>query len=193
VPTIHNTVGELLERNRSFAEHHHTRLPYLPTRRTCVVTCPDARVDPAHVLGLQLGEAAVVRAAAGRLSPIVLQQLLFLSAAGAAGGLGADGLELVLVQHTDCGITHLLGPEHRELLATFLGVTVDGLAGLAPDDPYRGIRVDIDLLAANPLVPAALAVTGLVYDVATGRAEVVERRAPLRPTDVATAATKEQR
>jgi carbonic anhydrase len=42
------------------------------------------------------------------------------------------------------------------------------------------VRVDIDALAANPLIPASLSVTGLVYDAETGRAELVERRAPLR-------------
>ena len=173
-------IADLLARNQRFAEHSHSELSLLPRLRTCIVTCPDPRVDPAQVLGIELGDAAVVRAAAGRVSPIVLQQLLFLQLAGAAAGQAPIGLELVLMQHTDCGITHLQGPEHREALAAFLGVAIDELDGKAIADPYGGIRVDIDALAANPFIPGSLSVSGLVYDVASGRAELVERRSPLR-------------
>ncbi len=48
-------------------------------------------------------------------------------------------------------------------------------------DPYGAVRTDIEALAANPLMPDRLSVAGLVYDVATGRAALVERRSPLRP------------
>jgi carbonic anhydrase len=174
------TIEQLLARNAAFAEQRHEQLPFLPRLRTCIVTCPDSRVDPYAVLGLELGDAAVVRAAAGRISPIVLQQLLFLQAVGAAGGIDDAGLELVLMTHTDCGITHLQGPEHRDALAAFLGCTPGELEQKSVADPYGAVRVDIEWLAANPLLPASLSVTGLVYDVKTGRAELVERRAPLR-------------
>lgn len=177
-----SAVDELLQRNEGFARSHQSGQSLLPRLRACIVTCPDPRVDPSHVLGLELGDAAVVRAAGGRLSPIVLQQLLFLQAAGAAaGGNGTgDGFELVLMQHTDCGIRHLMGAETREGLAAFLGCTVEELEGKSVGDPYGAVRVDIEALAANPLIPDSLTVTGLVYDVDTGRAELVERRAPLR-------------
>lgn len=180
-----NATTELLERNKRFAQDDLAELPFLPRLRTCIVTCPDSRVDPAHVLGVELGDAAVVRAAAGRVSPIVLQQLLFLTLAGAAAGQANEGLELVLMQHTDCGIARLQGPEHRDALAAFLGVAPDELEAKSIGDPYNAIRVDIETLAANPLLPDSLAVSGLVYDVATGRAELVERRAPLRDGAVA--------
>ena len=176
-----NPVDELLKRNSRFAEHHQAGRPPLPRLGTCVVTCPDPRVDPAQVLGLELGDAAVVRAAGGRISPIVLQQLLFLQATAVAAGAPAqDGFELVLMQHTDCGIRHFTAPESREGLAAFLGCTVEELDGKAVNDPHVAVRVDIDALAANPLIPDSLSVTGLVYDVDSGRAELVERRAPLR-------------
>jgi len=173
-------VAALLERNVRFVEQDYRTLATAPRLRTCVVACPDPRVDPAQVLGLELGDAAVVRAAAGRISPIVLQQLLFLAQTGAAIGQSQEGLELVLMQHTDCGIVHFLGEEHREMLAAFLGCTPDELDAKSPADPYRAISVDVEALAANALLPASLSVTGLVYDVATGHVEVVERRSPLR-------------
>ena len=105
---------------------------------------------------------------------------MFLAQTATAAGQSQDGLELVLMQHTDCGITHFLGAEHREALAAFLGCAPDELDGKSPGDPYEGVRVDVEALAANPLLPGSLAVTGLVYDVASGQVEVVERRSPLR-------------
>jgi len=175
-----NAIDDLLRRNARFAERAHGQLPFLPRLGMCVVTCPDARVDPHVVLGLELGDAAVVRAAGGRISPIVLQQLLFLQAAGAARGQTGAGLELVLMTHTDCGIVDLQGPEHRDGLAAFLGCTPDELDSKSVADPYAAVRVDIDTLASNPLIPGSLNVTGLVYDVHTARARLVERRCPLR-------------
>jgi carbonic anhydrase len=179
-----NAIDDLLERNKQFAERHHDGQTALPRLGMCIVSCPDPRVDPAQVLGLELGDAAVVRAAAGRISPIVLQQLLFLQATGAAAGGSDATFELVLMQHTDCGIRHFTGPESRDGLAAFLGCAVDELDSKSVTDPYGAIRVDIDVLAANPLIPDTLSVTGLVYDVHSGRAELVERRSPLREAQV---------
>jgi carbonic anhydrase len=86
----------------------------------------------------------------------------------------------VLQQHTDCGITRLTGPQHRDQLAGLLGVSPAALADIPIADPHDAVRFDIEALAANPLLPDTLSVSGLVYDVATGRAELVERRSPLR-------------
>lgn len=173
-------IEQLLERNRRFAESDRPAPSQAPRLKMCVVTCPDPRVDPAQVLGLELGDAAVVRAAAGRVSPIVLQQLLFLAQTAAVTGQSQEGLELVLMQHTDCGIIHFLAPEHRDMLAAFLGCAAEELDARSVNDPYRGVRVDIELLAANAFLPASLSVTGMVYDVDSGRVELVERRSPLR-------------
>jgi carbonic anhydrase len=175
-------VTQLLERNARLAEAH-AELPFLPRLGMCIVTCPDPRVDPAAVFGLEPGDAAVVRAAAGRISPIVLQQLAFIQAAGAATGQPGTGAELVLMTHTDCGITRLQGAEHRDGLAAFLGCDVDELGDKSVGDPYGAVRVDIQALARSPLIPASLSVTGMVYDVRTGLAELVERRSPLRDED----------
>lgn len=175
-----NPVEELLARNALFAAHHEAGLPTLPRLGTCVIACPDPRVDPAQVLGLELGDAAVVRAAAGRISPIVLQQLLFLQATGAAVGANDAAFELILMQHTDCGIRHFTTDETRDGLAVFLGCTVDELDTKAVGDPHAAVHIDIDTLAASPLIPDTLSVTGLVYDVDSGHVELIERRSPLR-------------
>lgn len=174
-------VTTLLDRNERYATRHQPGLPILPRLNLCVVACPDPRADPAIVLGLEPGDATVVRAAGGRIAPIVLQQLLLLQAAGASAGQSQTDLELILMTHTGCGITRMLGPEHRQGLAAFLGCTEEELESKSVDDPEGALRVDIEALAVNPFIPSTLAVTGLVFDVETGRTHLVERRAPLRP------------
>jgi carbonic anhydrase len=171
-------IDELLKANRRVV---HRPLPNLPRLNLCIITCPDPRVEPMAIFDLQPGDAAVVRAAAGRISPIVVQQLLFLSAVGADYGQNQSGAELILMTHTDCGINHFTRHDRREALAVFLGCRPDEIASRTVDDPREAVRGDIELLAASPLLPAALAVTGIVYHVETGRLEVVERRSPLRP------------
>jgi carbonic anhydrase len=172
-------VDELLQRNARFADQAFTELPRLPGLRAVIVACVDARADPAHVLGLRPGEAAVVRTVGGRVTPAVLQNLALLRRVLAAAG-GGDDLELVLMQHTDCGFGKLVGPEHEELVSEYLGAGDWEPAARSIADPRAGVREDLRLLAENPAVPSSLSVTGLVYDVASGRAELVERRSPLR-------------
>jgi len=172
-------VDTLVGRNERRAAHH-TELGALPTLGLCIVTCPDPRVDPVHVLGLEPGDAAVVRAAAGRVSPVVVNQLLLLQAAGTAAGQPASGLELILMTHTDCGVAGLLESPYRAALAALLGYHPDDLDAKAIDDPHRAIRVDLDALTDDHRVPSTLSVTGLVYDVHTGRVQLIERRSPLR-------------
>jgi len=173
-------IDTLIERNADAAQAHRA-LGNLPRLNLCIVTCPDPRVDPAHVFGLQPGDAAVVRAAAGRVSPIVIQQLAFLSATGADYGQTPATVELVLMTHTDCGIRNFTSADRRVALAAFLGCGEGELQERAVTDPREAVRVDVSLLAENPLIPASVAVTGVVYDVDSGLVEVIERRAPLRP------------
>lgn len=175
-------VTELLARNARFAESEREDLPFLPTLSTLVLTCADHRVDPGRVLGLELGEAVVLRNGGGRVTPAVLQNLALLAAVVAAEGGSGREFEFVLMQHTDCGVSHLAGPEHADALAAYFGVAAKEVPAKHPEDPYEGIRVDIESLAQNPVVPGTLSVTGLVYDVHTGKAELVERRSPLRET-----------
>jgi carbonic anhydrase len=172
-------VTKLLDRNARFAESGHEELPFLPKLSTLVLTCVDHRVDPAHVLGLELGEAVVIRNGGGRVTPPTLHNLAMLAAVRATEGGGPEGFELILMQHTDCGVGRLLA-EHSDALAAYFDVPPEDVADKSPDDPYRGIEVDMKELASNPLIPASLSVTGLVYDVHTGRAELIERRSPLR-------------
>jgi carbonic anhydrase len=172
---------ELLESNRAYAERHRDGQPSLPRRGLVVLTCLDHRIDPAEALGLELGDAAVIRNAGGRVTPAFLQNLALLGLVARSRGGESSSFELVLMQHTNCGVGDLVD-DHADALAFYFDVPPDRIASKSPGDPYDGIRVDIEALASNEAVPSSLSVSGLVYDVESGEVQLVERRAPLRAT-----------
>jgi carbonic anhydrase len=163
----------LLERNaarsRSLGEKSFTLTPDL---HAIVLTCADHRVDPAHVLGLELGEAVVLRNPGGRITPAVIGELAVLATVAQIEGL-ETGFELIIMHHTDCGLTRLDGPEQRGLMAYFFGVAEDELAAKHLRDPSESVRTDLELLRANPLIPRTLIASALVYDIASGRVEMI--------------------
>jgi carbonic anhydrase len=155
-------------------------LPSLPRRGLAILTCLDHRIDPLAALDLELGDAAVIRNAGGRVTPAFLENLAMLGLVARSRGGDPSSFELILMQHTKCGVGGL-AEEHTDALAAYFGIPADQVAARSPADPYEGVRVDIEVLAANPAVPDSLAITGMVYDVDTGRAEIVDQSAPLRP------------
>jgi carbonic anhydrase len=174
-------VETLVARNADFAASgFHSELKIIPTRKVMIIGCVDPRVDPMDVLKLEPGEAAIIRNIGGRITPWLLEMMGLLRIVSKAGGseVGA-GWNLILLQHTDCGILGCY--KHApEMLAKHMGVAPDGLDALAITDPHGAVAVDVAALRANPKLPPALTVSGLVYDVATGRVEVVVPPAALR-------------
>jgi carbonic anhydrase len=165
-------IDEFLRRNGEFAAAHDVALPRMPTRQAIVLGCVDPRVDPAIVLGIQLGEAVVIRNIGGRVTPGVLRTLGLLALIARSYGVqpGA-GLELLVLHHTDCGIRHLAG--HPDALAPELGTTPDALDRQTLTDPRVSLAVDLDALRSNPVLPRGLTVSGLLYDTSIGRLETV--------------------
>ena len=173
------TVDDLLHRNHRFADSHDVAgLPLLPTNRTIVVSCVDPRTDPAVMMGVDLGEAAVIRNIAGRITPTTLRTLALLAAIARDGGVApGDGWNLVVVHHTDCGITRLVG--FPDALAAELGTAPDALDLDTLTDPRASLRADLAALHSNPMLPRGLIVSGLLYDVDTGLLETVVAPAAL--------------
>lgn len=172
----------MLERNARFAETEFApELKMLPSTGTVVVGCVDPRVDPVNVLGLKQGEAAVIRNVGGRINKSLLETLAVLSVVAASAGRPDGARNLVLLQHTDCGIIgcHQHAPA---LLAKHLDVETDALDDLAITEPYKAVALDVAALKANKALPDGLVVSGLVYDVKTGKIETVVPPAPLRAT-----------
>ena len=107
-----SNTAEIIERNHQFAQDFDAAdLPILPKMRTVILACGDARVDPAHVLGLALGEAVVIRNNGARVTPSVIEEvatLAFLVASMDGDKLGP--FELILMQHTQCGAERFTAP-----------------------------------------------------------------------------------
>jgi carbonic anhydrase len=180
-----SNLDSMLERNKVFAAQQETAgtlLPSLaetaPLVKAMIIGCADMRVDPALLLGLEPGEALVLRNIGGRIVPGLLAQMGMLGRIGAVMGqkLASGGeFHLVVLHHTDCGITRLTA-----MLAQFFAVGEEQLAAKAVSDPRAAVVVDVALLRGVPTLPAGWLVSGLVYDVATGLVEVVVPPAPLR-------------
>jgi carbonic anhydrase len=182
----------LLERNREFAAQQSaagTLVPSLATAtatvKAFVIGCVDMRVDPADILGLEPGEALVLRNVGGRIVPSLLEQMGLLGRIGEVvqkkpGGGGE--FHLVVMQHTDCGITRLTNDPAK--LAHFFGIAESALPGKSVSDPRAAVAADVASLRAVPTLPGSWILSGLVYDVATGKIEVVIPPAPIRPSDL---------
>ena len=173
------TLDMLAKRNSDFATHRFTpNLSLMPALRVAIVGCVDPRVDPAHVLGIELGEAAVIRNIGGRITPATLQAMGMLRAIPQAEGMTPEiGFNLIVLHHTDCGITRLQA--YPAMLAAYFGIDTDELATKAIADPYAAVALDVAMLKTNPLLPRDWLVSGLVYDVATGRIDTIVPAAPL--------------
>jgi len=156
----------LQKRNQAFAAQFAEPPHAIPKLKALVVTCADPRVDPAHVLGLELGEAAVIRNVGGRITPATFQAVAMMAAVAAQYG-ASGGFELIVLQHTDCGIRRLAA--YDDLMASYFGVPVEELPAKHVTDPCRATATDVAALRANPALPSDLVISGLVYDVETGR------------------------
>ena len=183
-----STLDSMLERNKDLAARRSaagTLMPSLPRAlpnvKAIIIGCADMRVDPAHVLGVKPGEAVVMRNIGGRITPGLLEQLSLLGRIGEVAGEipgGGGEFHIVVLQHTDCGITRLAGDP--ALLTRYFQIQEGELKKKAVADPRAAVAVDVAFLRTIPALPAEWLVSGLVYDVATGLVEVVVPPARIR-------------
>ena len=183
-----NNLDRMLERNKDFAARQSaagTLMPSLPRAlpnvKAVIIGCADMRVDPADILGIKLGEAVVIRNIGGRITPGLLEQLGLLGRIGevAAEIPGGGGeFHIIVLHHTDCGITRLAGDP--AMLAHYFQIKEGELKAKAVTDPRAAVAVDVALLRAIPALPGEWLVSGLVYEVATGLVDVVVPPAPIR-------------
>jgi carbonic anhydrase len=183
-----NILDSMLERNKEYAAQQSaagTLMPSLPRAmpnvKATIIGCADMRVDPAHLLGIKPGEAVVIRNIGGRITPVLLEELGLLGRIGqvareAPGGGGE--FHLIVLQHTDCGITRLAGDTDK--LAHYFQIPEGEVKSKAVLDPRAAVAGDVALLRTIPALPSQWILSGLVYDVATGLVEVVVPPAPIR-------------
>ena len=178
----------MLQRNKDFAARQSAAgtlllsLPRaLPKVKAIVIGCADMRVDPADVLGITPGEAVIMRNIGGRITPGLLEELSLLGRIGEVAKAipaGCGEFHIVVLHHTDCGMTRLAGDP--ALLAHYFQIQEAELQTKVVTDPRAAVAVDVALLRAIPALPAEWFVSGLVYDVATGLVEIVVSPAPIR-------------
>ena len=185
-----NTLDSMLERNKKFASSQSAvreLMPRaLPNVKAIIIGCADMRVDPAHVLGIQPGEAVVMRDIGGRITPGLLEQLAMLGRIGEVAGAVPNGgreFHLIVLQHTNCGITYLAG--ETAMLTHYFQLPETELKAKAVSDPRAAVAADVALLRTIPALPGEWLVSGLVYDVGTGLVEVVVPPAQIRQTRAA--------
>lgn len=164
-------VETFIERNAKFAgTKFNPGLRMRPTLATIVICCVDARVDPAVVLGVQQGEIMAIRNIGGRVTPRTIEELVMLRKVAQAVGDDFGRWELVVMQHTQCGITRI--QDHPELLAPYFQVAEPDLPGVSAGDPRAAVVHDAVVLRAEARLEG-VRVSGLVYDVGTGLVETI--------------------
>jgi carbonic anhydrase len=172
---------DLTARNAEFAASQFgAGLTINPSGNMMVVGCVDPRVDPGHVLALEDGEAAIIRNVGGRITPATLRTMAMLGKVGAANASThrPGDWNLVILHHTDCGMTDLA--PFPDLLAEYFEIPGSELEAKSVSDPVRSLRVDVDVIV-QAIHSTAYFVSGLVYDVDTGLIEVVVPPTPLSP------------
>lgn len=164
--------SDLLARNRTIASSfEHGDLPLLPKLRTVLVICADSRVDPAHIFGLDLGEAVVIRNNGGRVTRAVIEEIATLAVLVSAATEGREhGFNVILIQHTHCGAQRLANPQMQAMLRDKLGIDV---SQYAITDQASDLLGDITRLSNALEVPDTIIVSALLYDVSTGTVQAI--------------------
>src|SRR4051794_12770947 len=162
------------ERNAASADggaHEHATI--MPRLQIAVLPCLAPRVDPAVIFGLRLGEAVVLRNAGGRVTGAVVEDLAFIGQMAEAAVPDGPLFEVAVVHHTGCGTALLAAHDRRARYARRIHAAPAALAGRAVVDPEATVREDVALLRADPAIPDRVAISGHLYDVATGRVRTV--------------------
>ncbi len=157
-----SATDDLLKNNGIFATSFRPGPPTgKPAKAIAIVTCMDARIDPQALLGLEPGDAHVLRNAggvitAGEIRSLTVSQRLF------------GTREIMLIHHTGCGMSSFTDEQFRQSIEDDVGLRPDW-SSEAFTDPDASVRESIARIKASPFIPHTDRVRGFVYDVGTGR------------------------
>ena len=167
-------IDPALERNRAFAAAGgHEGAVVFPDLRLFVITCLDPRVDPAHFLGLGLGDARVVRNVGGRVTREVINDVAYIGQITESVVPEGPLFEVAVIHHTQCGSAALADDAFRRRYAERIGVEESTLREHAVLDPSATVARDVGRLRSAPAISPRVIVSGHVYDVLTGLVETV--------------------
>jgi len=158
-----SVVDEVIEANETYASgFSNGGLPMPPGRKFAVVTCMDARLDPPRFLGLQEGDAHVIRNAGGLVNDETIRCLLL-----SHHLLGTE--EALVIGHTDCGMLTFTNADVHERL----GPESESIDFQPFPDLVERVQQSVEAIRNHPLLPDSFGATGFVYDVQTGRLEPI--------------------
>lgn len=157
---------ELLENNTAYAAAFSGPLPLPPAKHVAVVACMDARLDVYRILGLQEGEAHVIRNAGGVVTDDEIRSLTISQRL-----LGTQ--EIILIHHTDCGMLTFTDDGFKAQIQADTGIKPEWAAE-SFDDLDADVRQSIARIQASPFVPLKESIRGFVFDVATGALREVQ-------------------
>lgn len=161
---------QLLQANKTYQETFtQGDLPMPPARRVAIVTCMDARLHPEKFLGLDVGDAHVIRNAGGRASEDAIRSLVISQRL-----LGTR--EVVVIHHTDCGMLTFSNEDLVAKIRDELGVDASGRDFLPFGDLETSVLEDVTTIRESPLIPSDIPIFGAIYDVRTGRLQEVVRK-----------------
>src|SRR3972149_4467101 len=133
-------------------------LPMAPARKVAVLTCMDARLHPERFLGLEEGDAHVVRTAGGRADEDAIRSLVI-----SYKLLGTR--EFIVIHHTDCGMLTFTNDQLRSMLKNYRGADASNIDFLPFSDLEGSVVDDVQTLRSSPLIPKEIPITGFIYDV----------------------------
>ena len=169
-----DNIDTAFERNRAFAAAGgHEGAVVFPNLRLCVIPCLDPRVDPAHFLGLGLGDAMVVRNVGGRVTREVINDVAYIGKITESVVPEGPLFEVAVIHHTQCGSAALADDAFRRRYAERIGVEESTLREHAVLDPSATVARDVGRLRSAPAISPRVIVSGHVYDVLTGLVETV--------------------
>jgi carbonic anhydrase len=156
-----STTDALLENAKSYAARFDKGdLPMPPGRKIAIVACMDARLNPYGLLGLQEGDAHVIRNAGGVITDDEIRSLAISQRL-----LGTE--EIVLIHHTDCGMLTFTDDEFRRSIQDETGIKPEWAAEAFPDVD-EDVRQSLARVKASPFIPKKDSVRGFVYEVESG-------------------------
>ncbi|MGD0196839.1 MAG: carbonic anhydrase [Solirubrobacteraceae bacterium] len=157
-----SNTDELLANNADYASSFELGdLPIPPARKVAVVACMDARLNVFGALGLQEGDAHVIRNAGGAVTDDAIRSLAISQRL-----LGTE--EIILIHHTDCGMVTFKEDDFKHSIETETGIRPQWAAE-AFSDIEADVRQSIARIKASPFVPHKDSIRGFVYEVETGR------------------------
>ncbi|GLZ51275.1 carbonic anhydrase [Actinomycetospora sp. NBRC 106378] len=161
-----SVTDDYLKNNETYVANFPGELPLPPARRTAVVACMDARVNPYGALGLKEGDSHVIRNAGGIVADDTVRSLAI-----SQHLLGTE--EIILIHHTDCGMVTFTDEQFADILEKETGERPSWTANAFPD-AEQDVRDSIKRITDSPFIKNKDSVRGFVIDVATGKLNEVQ-------------------